>query len=121
MLVMAALLLTLLHIDYGGSWDFHENDTHLHCQHLNAFFIDSLSLGGEGGGGIFTAQKSPGNHTKRGQVNAQQAFVPIHSSTPPPPSIPHSELLCAMNLSVLEQLFKSRSLGYRFRAVVVGS
>jgi len=65
-------------------------------------FLYILILEGAGGGGwTFTAQKSAGNHT------------------PSPPS-PHSELLCAMNLSVLEQLFKSRSLGYRFLAVIAG-
>ena len=74
----------------------------------------------EGAGWTFTAQKSAGNHTKREPVNAQQAFIPIQPPPPPPPH-PHSELLCAMNLRVLEQLFKRRSLGYRFLAIIAGS
>ena len=39
----------------------------------------------EGAGWTFTAQKSAGNHTKRGPVNAQQAFIPIQPPPPPPP------------------------------------
>ena len=43
------------------------------------FLIDFLCLGGGGRGrGVFTAQKSAGNHTKRAKINVQQAFIPIH-------------------------------------------
>ena len=83
------------------------------------FFVDFLSFGGKAEGGIFTAPKSAGNHTKGGQINAQQAYVQIHSPTPPRHPIPN--YFCAMNLSVLEQLFKSGSLGYRFLAIIAGS
>ena len=72
MLVRAALLLT--NIDYGGKMRFL-------CKRHIVTFLDFLSFFGKKGGGggcIFTAQKSAGNHTQRGQINVQQAFIPIH-------------------------------------------
>lgn len=71
LLVTAGLLLTILNIDYGGR--------------VEIFMKMTYSYILKGGGGIFTAQKLAGNHSKRGEVNVQQAFIPIHPQPIPFP------------------------------------
>ena len=111
MLARAALLLT--NIDYGGKIRFL-------CKRHIVTFLDFLSFFGKkggGGGDVFLLPKSQlvtiPNAVKLMCSKPLFQFI----STPPP----HFELLCAVNLSVLEQLFKSRCLGYRFLAIIDGS